>query len=147
MYKTIVASQVRKAYRHISAGEFDRVLKNFHPDMRFQMMGDHHLGGERRGIDEARAWFAEVGRLFPDLKLEPLSVVVSGGPWNTRVATRFRVSSSLEGGGHYENEGMQFLRLRWGRAIEDRLFEDTQVLDDAIEHQRAATDGEAVRLR
>jgi hypothetical protein len=43
---------------------------------------------------------------------------------------------------------MQFLRLRWGKAVEDRLFEDTQVLDEAIEHQRAASgEAEAVRLR
>ena len=147
MYKTIVASRVRKAYRHISAGEFDPVLKSFHPDVRFQMMGDHHLGGERRGIDQAREWFAEVGRLFPDLRLEPVTVLVSGWPWDTRVATRFRVSSTLDSGGRYENEGMQFLRLKWGRAVEDRLFEDTQILDDAIEHQRAATGREAVRLR
>ena len=147
MYKTIVASQVRKAYRHISAGEFDRVLKSFDRDIRFQMMGDHHLGGERRGIEQVREWFAEVGELFPDLKLQPVSVVVSGWPWNTRIAARFRVSSSLDGGGRYENEGMQFLRLRWGKAVEDRLFEDTQVLDDAIEHQRAAARRETVKLR
>ena len=82
----------------------------------------------------------------PDLKLEPVEIVVSGGPWNTRVATRFEVDSSLAGGGRYENVGMQFLRLRWGKAVEDRLYEDTQVLDEAIEHQRAAS-GDAVRLR
>jgi ketosteroid isomerase-like protein len=146
MYKTIVASQVRKAYRHISAGNFDHVLKSFHPDVRFQMMGDHHLGDERRGVDQAREWFAEVGRLFPDLRIEPLTVIVSGWPWDTRIATRFRVTSGLEGNRHYENEGMQFLRLRWGKAVEDRLFEDTQVLEEAIEHQRSAL-GAAVRLR
>jgi hypothetical protein len=37
MYKTIVAREVRKAYRHISAGEFDRVLKSFDDDIRFQV--------------------------------------------------------------------------------------------------------------
>jgi ketosteroid isomerase-like protein len=146
MYKTIVASQVRKAYRHISAGDFDAVTGSFGDDIRFQMMGDHHLGGERRGIEQVRAWFEEVGRLFPDLWIAPLAVIVSGWPWDTRIATRFRVSASLDGGGTYENEGMQFLRLRWGKAVEDRLFEDTQVLDEAIEHQRGAVVG-AARLR
>lgn len=137
MYKTIVASQVRKTYARISAGELD-VDAIFARDAVFQMAGDHHLGGERRGHDEIRAWFEEVFRLFPDLKLEPVEVVVSGWPWNTRVATRFRVSATLDGGERYENEGMQFLRLRWAKAVEDRLFEDTQVLDEAIERQLAA---------
>lgn len=135
MYKTIVTGQVRKAYARIGEGELDAVLKSFHDDVRFQMMGDHPLGGERRGIEEVRAWFEEVGRLFPDLRLEPQDVVVSGGPWNTRVATRFRVSSKQAS---YENVGMQYLRLRWGKAVEDRLYEDTQVLAEAIARQRAA---------
>jgi ketosteroid isomerase-like protein len=142
MYKTIVASQVRKGYARLGAGEFD-VDAIFARDAVFQMMGDHHLGGERRGREEIRAWFEEVFRLFPDLRLEPVEVVVSGWPWNTRVATRFRVSASLDGGGRYENEGMQFLRLRWAKAVEDRLFEDTQVLDEAIEHQRSNRDATA----
>lgn len=137
MYKTIVASRLRKAYANISAGEFEKVFANFHDDMCFQMIGEHHLGGERRGIAEVRAWFEEVGQLFPDLRLEPETVIVSGWPWNTKVATRFRVSSSLADGGRYENVGMQFLRLRWGKAVEDRLYEDTVVLTDAIERQRA----------
>lgn len=135
MYKTIVAGQVRRAYARISEGDFEAVFKSFHDDVRFQMIGDHHLGGERRGLDQVRAWFEEVGRLFPDLRLEPEDVVVSGGPWNTRIATRFRVSSEQGG---YENVGMQYLRLRWGKAVEDRLYEDTQVLDEAIERRRAA---------
>ena len=134
MYKTIVASQVRRGYAKISAWEFD-VDAIFARNAVFQMMGDHHLGGEQRGREEIRAWFEEVHRLFPDLKLEPTEIVVSGFPWNTRVATRFKVSASLDGGGRYENEGIQFLRLRWAKAVEDRLFEDTQVLSEAIEHQ------------
>jgi ketosteroid isomerase-like protein len=135
MYKTIVRGQVRKAYARISEGDFESVFKSFHDDIRFQMIGDHHLGGERHGIEQVRAWFDEVRRLFPDLRLEPQDVVVSGGPWNTRIATRFRVSSEQAG---YENVGMQYLRLRWGKAVEDRLYEDTQVLDAAVERQRAA---------
>jgi ketosteroid isomerase-like protein len=135
MYKAIVRSQVRKAYARISAGEFEPVFKDFHDDIRFQMMGDHGLGGERVGRAETEAWFAEVGRLFPDLKLDAEEIVVEGFPWHLRVATRFKVSSEAAA---YENRGMQFLRLRMGKAVEDRLYEDTQVLHDAIERQRAA---------
>ena len=144
MYKRIVASEVRKGYALISAGRFDDALAKFGKDVRFQMMGDHPLGGEQRGIEQTRAWFAEMHRLFPDLKLEADELTVQGFPWDMRVATRFRVSASLAGGGRYENRGVQWLRLRWGKAVEDRLFEDTQLLADAIEHQRrAAAEAEA----
>ena len=133
MYKAIVRSQVRKGYAKVSSGDFDDLLGGFADDAVFQMMGEHSLGGERHGRDEIRAWFEEVGRLWPDLKLEPVEIVVSGGPWNTHVATRFRVSSEQTG---YENEGMQFMRLRWAKVVEDRLFEDTKVLEAALDASR-----------
>ena len=136
MYKAIVRSQVRKAYARVSAGDFGSVFKDFHDDIRFQMMGrDHGLGGEQVGRAQVEAWFDETARLFPDLKLEAEEIVVEGFPWHLRVATRFRVSSAAAG---YENVGMQFLRIKMGKAVEDRLYEDTQVLDEAIERQRAA---------
>ncbi|HEX8052847.1 MAG TPA: nuclear transport factor 2 family protein [Thermoleophilaceae bacterium] len=138
MLRAIVASQIRKGYERVSTARFDELLAGFAGDAVFQMMGEHELGGERRGKAAIRAWFDETHRLFPDLRIEPIAVVASGPPWNMQAATRFRVSASLAGGGRYENEGMQFLRLRWAKVVEDRLFEDTQVLREAIEHQRAA---------
>jgi ketosteroid isomerase-like protein len=138
MYKAIVRSQVRRGFRELSRGNFDHVLRSFADDGRLQMMGSHGLGGERVGRAEVEEWFAEVGRLFPDLRIEAETIVVNGPPWNMRVATRFRVSATLADGGRYENEGMQFLRLRMGKAVEDRLYEDTHVLADAIDRQRAA---------
>ena len=135
MYKAIVRSQVRKGYARVSAGDFKTLFKDFHDDMRFQMIGDHGLGGERVGRAEVEAWFEETARLFPDLKLEAEDIVVEGFPWHIRVATRFRVSSAVA---NYDNVGIQYLRIRMGKAVEDRLYEDTQVLHEAIERQRAA---------
>jgi hypothetical protein len=54
------------------------------------------------------------------------------------VATRFRVSATLPDGRPYTNEGMQFLRLRWGKAIEDYLYEDTNKLAAELERMGAA---------
>jgi ketosteroid isomerase-like protein len=133
MYKTIVRSQVRRAYAKLSRGEYEKVVDRFAPDAVFCMAGDHALGGENHGRDEILEWFRRAWRLFPDLRLEPHTITVSGGPWNTVIGTRFFVSASLPGGRQYRNEGMQFLRLRWGRAVEDRLYEDTQLLAEALD--------------
>jgi ketosteroid isomerase-like protein len=135
MLRAIVASQIRKGYGRVSTARFDELLAGFADDAVFQMMGEHALGGEQRGKAAIRAWFEEMHRLFPDLKLEPITVVASGPPWNMHAATRFRVSSAQA---NYVNEGMQFLRLRWAKVVEDRLFEDTQPLAEAIERQQAA---------
>jgi ketosteroid isomerase-like protein len=138
MYHRIVRSRVRQAYAKMSAGRYRDVVRTFSPDIVFRFYGDHAMGGEQRGSEAVRAWFERVFRLLPGLRLEPLSIVVDGPPWNTTVATRFRVHAELPDGLVYTNEGMQYLRLRWGKAVEDRLYEDTQVLSEAIERQRAA---------
>jgi ketosteroid isomerase-like protein len=134
MYKAIVRSQLRKAYASLSRGDYEHVVRKFRDDGVFCMAGEQHaFAGENRGRDEIRAWFQRAFAMFPDLRLEPDTITVSGPPWNTVVGTRFFVSATLPGGGTYRNEGMQFLRLRWAKVVEDRLYEDTQLLADALE--------------
>ncbi len=62
---------------------------------------------------------------------EIADVLVSGPPWNMRVGVRFADRIALPDGRNYENEGMQYLQLRWGRVRLDRIFLDTQVIADA----------------
>jgi ketosteroid isomerase-like protein len=139
MYRFIVKRLLHRSYARISRGEYEAVLEQFAPSVRFAFAGTSVLGGERRGIDEVRQWFELVFELFPGLWLEPQAVVVNGWPWNTVVATRFTVQATLGDGRPYSNEGMQFLRLRWGRVVEDRLYEDTQKLETEL--QRMAQEG------
>ena len=137
MYHTYVRRQIRRAYGLINTGQLDALVAQFAPDAVFAFPGDHILGGEFRGPDAVRAWFAEVRRLFPDFRLEPRRIIVEGGPMRTHVATRFAVSGTFPDGTPYRNEGMQFLELRRGRVQEDRLFEDTKVVIDALDRLRA----------
>jgi ketosteroid isomerase-like protein len=133
MYKALIRRQVRKAYGNLRAGDYDKVVDRFGPDSIFCMEGDHPLGGENRGREAIRDWFRRAWELFPDLRLEPHEILVNGGPWNIRVATHFTVTASLPDGSTYRNEGMQFLKLRGPSVVEDRLYEDTKVLAEAIE--------------
>jgi ketosteroid isomerase-like protein len=130
----IVRRQVRNAFRSLSRGDAEPVLAQFSASIRFQFAGTHVMGGEREGVEAVREWFELVFALFPGIQLEPQTVIVNGPPWNTVVATRFTVRATLRDGRPYHNEGMQFLRLRWGRAVEDRLYEDTQLLDAVLRH-------------
>ncbi len=132
MYRLIVRQILRKAYRAMSAGDYEYVVSKFGPASVFEFAGTHELGGERHGIDAVREVFQRMFDRFPDLRLEPKAIVVNGMPWNTVVAVRFVVSATVAGE-PYRNEGMQFLRLRFGRVVEDRLYEDTQKLAAALE--------------
>jgi ketosteroid isomerase-like protein len=70
-----------------------------------------------------RSWFERFARLRP--QVEVMDVIASGPPWNMRVAVRFRDRITLPDGSTYKNEGMQYLRLRWGRVRLDQIFVDT----------------------
>jgi ketosteroid isomerase-like protein len=141
VYKFIVKRIVRRTFRRLSEGDYEVVVRQFGPESRFMFSGDHALGGERCGQDAVREWFQRMQRLFPGIRIEPLDVVVNGWPWNTVVATHLAISATLADGRPYRNEGMQLLRLRWGRVVEDLIFEDTLKL--AAELQRMS-DTEAV---
>jgi ketosteroid isomerase-like protein len=132
MYHQIVAAQVKKGMQDISNGRFEKVLAQFSSQIVFSFLGQHALGGEYNSVAEVRAWFQKIHGFFPDLRLEPTSICVSGWVWNTLVVTHFRVSASLPNSAQYNNQGVQVLRIRWGKIVEDRLFEDTEKLQQAL---------------
>jgi ketosteroid isomerase-like protein len=128
LYSAIVRRNVRRSFQRLSDGAYEQVLRQFAPDVAFSFAGTHVLGGERRGVALVRGWFTQLYQTFPGIRFDVREVLVAGWPWDTRVATHFAVSAPRRDGSAYRNEGMQLARLRWGRIIEDRLYEDTQLL-------------------
>jgi ketosteroid isomerase-like protein len=125
VYKFIVKRIVRRMFARLSRGEYESVVRAFGPESRFFFSGEHALGGERRGREPVRRFFEDTMRFFPGIQIVPQDIVVNGWPWNTVIANHFTVSAP-GASGEYRNEGVQILRLRWGRVVEDLLFEDTQ---------------------
>jgi ketosteroid isomerase-like protein len=138
VYKLIVRRIVRRKFRRLSAGDCEPIVRQFGPHSRFLFAGDHALGGERRGPQEVREWFKAMLGLFPGIRIEPREVLVNGWPWDTVVATHLLVHATLGDGRAYANEGMQLLRLRWGRVVEDLVFEDTLKLESELRRRTAA---------
>jgi ketosteroid isomerase-like protein len=146
VYHALVKRTARSTYEALSRGDYEDVVKSFAPDALLFFAGDHALGGTFRG-DAIRGWFERLFACFPDLKLQPQTIVVEGFPWNTSVATRFQVTATLPLGKSYTNAGMQLLRIRWGRIVEDRIYEDTQVLAAALGQLHEAGVAEAAEQR
>jgi len=132
MYRLIVRRNVRKAFAGLSRGDYEPVVRQFGPGSRFVFAGDHALGGERMGQDEVREWFRDMLGRFPGIRIEPVDVLVNGWPWRTVVASHLVITTTLPDDSPYRNEGMQLLRLRWGRVVEDLIFEDTLALDAVL---------------
>lgn len=142
MYWMIVRQQIRQTFQQMSQGNYEAALQRFAPRVHFSFAGTHPLSGEYNSIADVRGWFERLYSYFPGLHFEIHDVIVSGWPWNTSAATRFSVRAALPDGQQYHNQGMQFLRLRWGRIVEDRLYEDTQALAtqlQALDAQRSHT--------
>ena len=143
MYHAAVRQKTKRVYEALSRGAYEPIVASFSDDATFQFLGNHPLGGKLRDRESIRKWFERYLGLFPDLHIEPHAIVVGGGPWDTVVATRFLASATLPSGRRYLNNGMQFIRLRWGRIVEDYLYEDTQALSVALDELAAAGRPEA----
>ncbi len=81
---------------------------------------------------------------FPGIRFTVHHVIVQGWPWNTLVATRLSVAAPRTDGSMYQNEAIQLLRLRWGKVVEDHLYEDTYKL--VVELQQRISHEENVRI-
>ena len=143
MFAAVVRRRTRDVYRRLSKGDYESVVRAFSPSATFSFLGDHALGGRLESTELIRRWFERLFRIFPDLRLDPEVILVNGWPWNTMVATRFTATATLPDGSPYLNHGMQFIRLRWGRIVEDFLYEDTQVLSAALTKIAASGNSEA----
>ena len=143
MYQMIFKRQVTKGFEHISRANFDAVLNIFAPDIHFTFVGLHALGGDWHSREMAKRWFERVHRLFPDLQLTPKQIRVSGWPWDVTIVTQFAIQATLPDKSQYCNEGVQVLRVRWGKAVYDYLIEDTLLLSAALATIAASGNAEA----
>ena len=135
MYSMIVRRVVRAGFRALSAGDYEQVLRQFSPQVIFSFAGSAPLGGERRGVDAVREWFQSLFSSLPGIEFTVHQVIVQGWPWNTLVATRLSVVAPRPDESIYQNNAMQFLRLQWGKVVEDRLCEDTYKLASELQQR------------
>jgi ketosteroid isomerase-like protein len=135
MLSWLVGRLVRRGFRRLNAGDPSVALGMFAADAPFIFPGHHSFAADVDDPAQVRAWFDRFVALRPHVDV--IDVLASGTPWNLRVGVRFADRIERPGGIHYENEGMQYLRLRWGRVQLDQLFLDTQAVAD-LDAQLAA---------
>jgi ketosteroid isomerase-like protein len=136
MYSMIVRRIVRATFAKMSAGDHMAAARMFTDDGCFRFPGSHELGGDYRGKADVQGWFERAWSMF-DFDFQVLDVVVSGTPWNTRVGTRFNVVVTAHDGTRFANRGMQYVRLAWGKIVEDEIYEDTETVASEVAHAHA----------
>ena len=143
MYHRIVARKVRSTFARISAGNWEPMLDGMAPEFFYRFYGEHALSGERHTLDGLRRWWERSVRLFPNPTFEVEEVIVAGGPWATRIATRVRVHAALPDGSAYDNVFMQNMAMRWARITEIHTLEDNAVLQRALDRMAETGQPEA----
>jgi ketosteroid isomerase-like protein len=98
-------------------------------DVHFVYLGDHALAADLRGADALRAWLHdELFRRLPGLRFKAEDVIVEGGPWLTRTATRYAAMRGSE----VVYRGITFHRIAWGKLLEEVVLPDTKALAAAL---------------
>lgn len=120
MYRWIVARLTRRAVLGGVSGRTALATRMMADDIAFEFPGSSSFAASTRSKTELAAWLARLAALEPAYLVK--DVVVTGPPWNTRIAVR--LSDAI--GDDYTNEGMQYLRMRWGKVLSDEVFLDTE---------------------
>jgi ketosteroid isomerase-like protein len=120
MYRRTVAAVVGFIYRRTFAGDASLMMRATAADVSFRFPGSSSFAASLEGRERLRAWLDRFTTL--DTHLDIREAVVSGPPWNMTVAVRFRDSIGTD----YQNEGVEWLHIRWGRVRSIEVFLDTE---------------------
>jgi len=127
MYSWIAGRAVRALIGRLNAGDVPALMRAYADDALLVFPGNSSFAGEMRGKREIEAWLERFVSLGPSLVVH--DVAVAGAPWNLRVLFRFSDRIPIPDGGEYRNEGMEYLRIRFGKCREQFV---------SLDHQRAA---------
>ena len=127
MYHMILRAKLRRAFRDIDAGRYDKIVPRFAPRHEHAFDGDHALGGTRTSLDSTARWYERLARLFPDLKFTIVGMTSSGWPWDTRAVVEW-VDHFTVDGAPGSNRGVHVFRFAWGRCTSLHVYCDTQKL-------------------
>jgi ketosteroid isomerase-like protein len=144
VYRALVRRRIRSTFLdELSRGDYPAVVKRTAPNVEHTFPGQGALGGTRRSRDALRQWFERLFRLFPVLRFEVEDIAVTGWPWRTVVAVRWRDWGRAADGEPYENRGCEVFEIRWGRATTISQYLDTKIVDDSLERMASAGIDEA----
>jgi ketosteroid isomerase-like protein len=126
----------------LERGDLDKLLTQFESRCTLTFVGDTPLGAKLTGLSDIRRWFERFRRLVPKPRFEIQRLVVSGPPWNQRLASHVLIHSTVNGE-PYRNQFAHFLTIRWGKVSDDLILEDTQMWARACQRLAAAGVAEA----
>ena len=145
MYGWLVGRMIRRSVRSLNEGDIQPLLSGYADDVHFVFHGESSWAADIHGKTELEAWlrrFVEVG-----LQLEPEDIVVAGWtPWSFSVCMKVTDRArGPDGDIVYENKGIIFGKIVWGKIKSYEAFVDTQKVA-AFDEYLAAQSGSRSRV-
>jgi ketosteroid isomerase-like protein len=129
--KAIARRRYLKGLADLESHNLDGLLAQFADPCRFIFISSNTpMGADLHTKEAVRRWFERLHRLLPNPRFDVKELVISGTPWDIRLAARVIIRSTVAGK-PYANNFAQFLRLRMGRVVMDYIIEDTQRFEQA----------------
>jgi ketosteroid isomerase-like protein len=133
MYHWLVDKQVRRVVAKSRAGDMSATLALWADDGHFQFPGRSSWTADLHSTDEIGVWYERFARV--GLQLHPEEILVKGWPWRTTACVHFTdTATDPSGTVVYENRGVLFVRMRWGKITYGTVYEDTQKVADFDEY-------------
>jgi hypothetical protein len=123
--RALTRALIERVYRALRNGDPEPALRTFAARGRLRFPGEHSWRVDTSDPEERRAWFERFAAERPQLHAR--DVIVCGWPWRMSVCVVFD-DALVDANGRtvYQNHGVQYLRLEWGRVVLDELALDTQ---------------------
>ncbi len=132
-YKIVLKSKIINGFNALNRGDYQPVTALFADNVRYWFSGVSAVGGERHSRKACEAWFVRLLKLLPG-QFSIQNMQIMGMPWATTVVTRFQDVVTPQLGAPYVNDGIQVIRIRWGKAISVRTYVDTLKVDKALRY-------------
>ena len=125
MFAWLVKRRVRRVMAQARAGDMAPSLALWAEDGHFQFPGRSSWAADFQNKGDLAAWYARFARV--GLQLEPREILVGGPPWRSHVCIRFADhATGPDGETVYENTGVLFTTMSWGKIRFGTVYEDTQ---------------------
>jgi len=138
MYQYIVKQKVKNSFKLVNEHRFTELVNGMSLNVRHNFAGDHAMGGTRNDQAAVKLWMERLARVKPNLHLTINHLTVEGWPNKTLAIVRWTANAVLANGESYENHGVHFISLKWGKVIEINVYEDTMKANYGLEIQYEA---------
>lgn len=135
-YHAVVKGKIRKSFEMVNEHRYDDLLKGLsNKTLEHSFAGDHALGGKRHDKESLKRWFERLGTVLPDLKIEITDIQIKGNAVKTLAIVRWTATCTLLNGEPYLNKGVHFITLKWGKAVNFDVYEDTKTVSHGLDVQ------------